>query len=219
MLSSQSNSKLRKRRSRHPSRTAVMFRPRKYSEAERRLANLARKTAMKRDVLYHGTRHAQSILSMGVIFCAEYAHQVSVSFTRSPEEAAYWALLERDNDEGRGAILIFDRQSLRCRYKIEPYHDQIWYNYRNRRDESEEMIWGDVIDVGKHLVGFVSEPKTECSDLLKSRNRKYRINMESRLNELLYHVPDWRCRPEEQLKPKLIRPKSADHAAITLAHD
>jgi hypothetical protein len=191
-----------------------MFRPKKYSEAERRLANHARKIAMKRDVLYHGTRHAQSILSMGVIFSAE---RDQVCFTRSPEEAAYWALLKRDHDEGGGAILIFDRQSLRCQYKIELYHDPFWDTDINRRDESEEVISGDVTNIGKHLVGFVTEPKTECSDLLKSRNCEHRRHMETRLNELLYRVPDWRCRPEEQLVNSQL--ETADHAATTLAHD
>jgi hypothetical protein len=42
-----------------------------------------------------------------------------VSFTRSPEVAAYFALLERDDDEGRGSVFIFDRQSLERRYKVE----------------------------------------------------------------------------------------------------
>jgi hypothetical protein len=93
-----------------------MLRPKEYSEAERRLAGLARKIAMQRDVLYHGTRHAQSILTMGVLFHAERGLQVC--FTRSAEEAAYWALLERDHDEGRGSIFAFDRRSLQYRYNI-----------------------------------------------------------------------------------------------------
>jgi hypothetical protein len=53
-----------------------MLRTRNYSEAERRLGNLARQIAMQREVLYHGTRYAQSILSMGVLFSAERGEQV-----------------------------------------------------------------------------------------------------------------------------------------------
>ena len=46
-----------------------------------------------------------------------------VSLTRSAEVAAYWALLDRDDDEGRGAILIFDQRSLERRYKVEAVPD------------------------------------------------------------------------------------------------
>jgi hypothetical protein len=180
-----------------------MFRPKKYSPTERQLAALARKAAMNREVLYHGTRHSKSILSMGILFSAERGHQVC--FTRSPEEAAYWALLERDHDEGRGSILIFDRHSLQCRYKIEPYHDACWDDETSCRDEAEETIWDDVIDVGKYLIGYVSDPTTQCSDKLKMLNREHRLDMEVRLNELLYHVPDWRHRPEALLDFKEAR--------------
>jgi hypothetical protein len=154
---------------------------------------------MNRDVLYHGTRHMQSILTAGVLFPAEEGGKVS--FTRSADEAAYWALLPRTEDEGHGSILIFDRKLLRSRYKIEPYHDPIWDNKTTCRDEAEEAIWGDVINIGKYLIGLVCDNTGQSSDLLKSRNREYRRHMETRLNELLYHVPDWRCRPEGYITP------------------
>jgi hypothetical protein len=67
------------------------FRTKKYTEAERQLAAIARKAAMNRDVLYHGTRHAQTILTTGVLFPGEEGGKVS--FTRSAEEAAYWATI------------------------------------------------------------------------------------------------------------------------------
>jgi hypothetical protein len=174
-----------------------MFRPKKYCEAERRLANLARKIAMKRDVLYHGTRYAKSILRSGVLFSADRG---GVCFTRSPEEAAYWALLERDNDEGRGAILIFDRQSLRCRYKVEPHHDPIWDTDTNCRDELEEAVWGDIINIGKHLVGFVSDPAVQSSARLRILNAKQRMDIEARLQQLVRQKPDWRCRPKKRVE-------------------
>jgi hypothetical protein len=53
-----------------------MFRPKNYTEAERRLAAIARKAAMGRDVLYHGTRHAQSILKIGVLFPVKEGEKV-----------------------------------------------------------------------------------------------------------------------------------------------
>ena len=182
--------------------TGTIPRPREYSSAERELAALARQVAMNRDVLYHGTRYANSVIRMGVLF---HPHEGNLgyraaSFTRSPEEAAYWALLTRDDDEGRGGILIFDRQSLHSRYKIELCHDPIWDKATIHRDEAEEQITDDIIDIGRYLVGFVSEKTTYFSDKLKTLNQEHRLEMEHRLNELRYHVPEWRHRPEEQIE-------------------
>ena len=189
-------------RSRPCNDTGAILRPRAYSPAERELAALARKVAMNRDVLYHGTRDAQSAIRMVVLFHPQGGNlgYPVVSFTRSPEEAAYWALLKRDDDEGRGGILIFDRQSLKYRYKIEPCHDPVWDTATICRDEAEEQVWDDVIDIGRHLIGFVSEKTTYLSDKLTTLNQERRLEMEHRLNELQYHVPEWRHRPEEQIE-------------------
>jgi hypothetical protein len=136
------------------------------------LADLASKIAMQRDVLYHGTRHAQSILTTGVLFHRDGDQMCS--FTRSQKEAAYWALLERDNDEGRGSVFVLDRQSLKCRYKIEPFRffndlddDDTYF-----ADEAEETIVGDVTDVSNHLFGFVSDPATQSSVELAAQFRQ-----------------------------------------------
>lgn len=61
-------------------------------------------------------------------------------------------------------------------------------------------MWDNVINVGKHLIGFVSGPTTKCSNRLKTLNREYRLLMEARLNELLYLVPDWRHTPEKLIE-------------------
>lgn len=152
------------------------------------MAHLARKTATGRDVLYHGTRYARSVLTSGVLLWSDPG-EPTVSFTRSPETAAYWALLQRNYDEGHGAILIFDRQSLRCRYSIEPYHDVICDDEMGRNDEAEERIWRrHVIDVGKHLIGIVFGPTTQCSDAHKKHNREYTTRMEARLRKLPHHT-------------------------------
>jgi hypothetical protein len=189
-----------KQRSRSFSGTGAILRPQEwYSPAVRELAALARQVAMNRDVLYHGTRYAQSIIRMGVLFHPPAGCR-AVSFTRSPEEAAYFALLPRDDDEGRGGILIFDRQSLHSRYKIELCHDAIWDTATVCYDEAEEQIWDDVVDIGRYLIGFVCEKTTHNSDKLKTLNQERRLEMEHRLNELLYHVPEWRHRPEEQIE-------------------
>ena len=75
----------------------------KYTTAERELALLARKLTRNRDVLYHGTRYRHSILKMEVLFRPEVGDD-AVSLTRSPEVAAYWALLKRDNDCGNSNV-------------------------------------------------------------------------------------------------------------------
>ena len=98
----------------------------KYTEVVRQLAGMARQKAMDRDALYHGTRYAELILKTGVLFYSDPG-DLKVSFTRSPEVAAYFALLERDDDEGRGSIFIFDRQSLERRYKVEPNPEVYWH--------------------------------------------------------------------------------------------
>jgi hypothetical protein len=102
-----------------------MIRHIKYTTAQRELALLARTVATDRDVLYHGTRYRQSILKMEILFRPEIGVP-AVFLTRSPEVAAYWALLKRDNDEGRGSIFVFDRQSLASRYKIQFNPEVYW---------------------------------------------------------------------------------------------
>jgi hypothetical protein len=87
--------------------------------------------------------------------------------------------LGRDSDEGRGAILIFDRQSLRCRYRIEPWHDDFWDDETGRRDEMEERIWQNVTDVGHHLIGRVTEPTTCCEP--KPHSRAFQEQIRTRL--------------------------------------
>ena len=56
--------------------SGAMYRHVKYSEAEIKLAGVARQKAINRDVLYHGTRYAQSILKTGVLFRAGFDGQV-----------------------------------------------------------------------------------------------------------------------------------------------
>src|SRR5262249_13833457 len=102
-----------------------MLRYLKYTKAVRQLAGMARQKAMDRDALYHGTRFTKLILNTGVLFYSDPGDP-KVSFTRSPEVAAYWALLERNYDEGRGSVFIFDRQSLKRRYKVKANPEVYW---------------------------------------------------------------------------------------------
>ena len=157
-----------------------MFRHINYPQAVRRLANMARNKASDRDALFHGSRYGQLILRTGVLLRAEYGEK-KVCLTRSAEVAAYWALLERDNDEGRGAILIFDRRSLERRYGIEANPEVYWHTEAIFHDECEEVIWGDVIDIRNHLIGYVSGPTSRRSQKTKTPYRKYITQIEARL--------------------------------------
>jgi hypothetical protein len=66
-----------------------------------------------------------------------------------------------DDDEGRGSVFIFDRQSLERRYKVEAKPEVYWHTNTLFHDEAEEEIWANVIDIGNHLIGLVSSP-TGC---------------------------------------------------------
>jgi len=141
----------------------------------RSLANQAREIAENRNVLYHGTRYPSLILNTGIILrCPPGCF--AVSFTRSPEVGADFAMLERDDDEGRGAILIFDRESLRHRYRIEPFCS---IGRTGRFSEMEEIIREDLIDVGRHLIGLVTTPGIYRPQRVKQLNRRHRLRLSS----------------------------------------
>jgi hypothetical protein len=165
----------------------------KYTTAERELALLARKLATNRDVLYHGTRYRHSILKMEILFRPEVGDAVfAVSLTRSPEVAAYWALLKRDDDEGRGSILVCDRQSLASHYKIKCNPQVYWHSDRIFHDEAEELILDDVTKIGNHLIGIVSGPTVKLSQRDKILNREFEKLMDARLQQLGHMKGDCR---------------------------
>ena len=89
--------------------------PPEVSEATRRaearwLSVKARGFARGRDALFHGTRYRGLILASGFLKFSVIGPKC-VCFSRSPEIAAFSATLPRDDDEGSGTILIFDRRS------------------------------------------------------------------------------------------------------------
>jgi hypothetical protein len=123
----------------------------------------ARALARGQDVLFHGTRYRESVLASGILRFPPGAQ--TLSFTRSPDVAAHWAALPRDDDEGAGAVLVFDRASLRARYKLECVDDS-WeadpseFNefWRAKHDEFEEQVWGRNVEIAPHLIGLISAP-------------------------------------------------------------
>lgn len=136
------------------------------------LAGCARDLAKGTDALFHGTRHLGAILGNAVLACS--INVPKVAFTRSPEEAAYWATLERDDDEGRGAILVFDRHGLSAHYRLECCHDEC-----ATYDEQEERVWERHILLPAGLIGVVGEP-------YKSRSRKERLTAYETAKEMDY---------------------------------
>src|SRR6516165_4012657 len=98
-----------------------------------------------------------------------------------PEVAAYWALLERDYDEGCGSVFIFDRQSLKRRYKVKAKPEVYWHTKTLFHDEAEEEILANVTDIGNHLIGLVSGPTGWRSHKHKTLNRKYSARIKARL--------------------------------------
>jgi hypothetical protein len=121
------------------------------------LAQLARHIAGQTDALYHGTRNLRGILATGKFVFGTSGGDPVVCMTRSPEEAARWATLERDDDEGRGAILVLSRASLQTRYRVRPFHDEFWDNETYCYDEAEERIWRRDVEFAPHLIGIVAE--------------------------------------------------------------
>jgi len=108
-----------------------------------------------------------------------------VAFTRSPDVVAYWtACVPPDDDEGAGAILVFDRRSLKTRYRLECVNDS-WeadsssFNefWRAAHDEFEEQVWGRNVEIAPHLIGLVSAARASLSP----KQRAVKQAMELRL--------------------------------------
>jgi hypothetical protein len=135
----------------------------------------ARGFAHGQDILFHGTRYRESVLASGILKVSGLG--TTVSFTRSPDVAAYWAAVPRDDDEEAGAILVFDRPSLKARYKLECIHDD-WIErppnanefWRAKHDECEEMVFGRHVEIAPHLIGLISgtiEPRSPKKRAIK----------------------------------------------------
>jgi hypothetical protein len=116
---------------------------------EARLARWAREQASGLSALFHGTRHLSCILSDG--YLKPTGNPAMVRFSRSADAAAYWAMMERDDDDGRGAILVFDRERLRTRYRLELIDESLYIA------EQEECIFLRNVSLGSALISIMSE--------------------------------------------------------------
>ena len=113
-------------------------------------AKLAREIGRGRDAIYHGTRHPQEVLRSGKL---KPDGSGKVSLSRSPEVAAYFALLLGDGIvPWSPAVLVLDRSSLTQSYQIDP-----WRYGEDWDDEQEEVVWGRTIGFRRHCLGVVTE--------------------------------------------------------------
>jgi hypothetical protein len=99
-----------------------------------------------------------------------------VCFSRSPEVTAFSATLPREDDEGSGAILIFDRASLKTRYKLECYADR-WLGDGQIVNEFEERVYLRDVEIGSHLIGLVSAPKANLTSKARAFRRAAAIRL------------------------------------------
>lgn len=122
---------------------------------ERAFVASVRKLSKGRDVLFHGTCYGRQILAENRLRHPLFGSE-AVSFTRSPEVAVYWALLERTPREEIGAVLILDRWRLRTRYRLEQHHDPIWDREDSINDEAEErVLQQDISNLTSFMIGVV----------------------------------------------------------------
>jgi hypothetical protein len=121
-----------------------------FSDREREFARLSRAIGRRHDAIYHGTRAPTEVLQSGKL---RPDPSGKISFSRSPEVAAYFALLVGDGYvRWEPALLILNRRSLTQTYRLDPWrYDEDWV------DEQEEVVWGRTINIRRHLLGVVRE--------------------------------------------------------------
>lgn len=106
-------------------------------------------------LLYHGTPYPNRILAEGVLMYGRSGDPF-VSFSRSKAIAHRFASMSRDDSEDYGAILIFDRDRLRTRYRLECFdYSHATFCPYGRREEAEEYICHtDVSPITRYMVGI-----------------------------------------------------------------
>ncbi len=136
------------------------------AKARQALSERARTLAGKTPAYFHGTRYSNSILATGRLLCFPSPRcDHAVCFSPDPCVAAHWATVDRSEDDGFGAIFIFDRRLIRLRYKIVKV-DTTWE--KDGREREERVQSRDVL-LSDGLIGFVSQPNT-------LRNRRAETN-------------------------------------------
>ena len=166
----------------------------KFNPAERNahaqfLCDKAKTIGRGLDVLFHGTRHRERVLESG--FLRPSPASQAVAFGRSPRVAAHFATLPRDDDEGVGAILVFDRPSLKTRYKLECI-DSGWVTdasefnefWRAMHDEFEEHVFAREVEIAPHLIAMISTPIVSLSHKQRAVNRAMQLRFDQETADL-----------------------------------
>jgi hypothetical protein len=123
------------------------------TDRERVMARLAKKSGRGRNVIYHGTRCLSAVLKIGKLL-PPLSGERAICFSRSAEVAAHFAFLPGHASERRHpGILVLDKGSLACSYKIEPSR----YDEQSSRNEREEIIWERIVNFRRHLIAVVSD--------------------------------------------------------------
>ena len=131
------------------------------NQHERLMGKISRSFGRGHDVIFHGTRYATQVLRSGKLL-PNSSNGSAICFTRSPETAAYFALLQGGPPDGFfGAVLVLNRRTLSQQYRLEPFHSCDWDENEYSRDEREERIWGRTVNFRRHLIGAVTEADCE----------------------------------------------------------
>jgi len=123
------------------------------TDRERVMAQLARKIGRGCDAIYHGTRHLPLVLRYGKLLPPPGGER-GIFLSRSPETAAYFAsLFEFDGSHSSPGVLVLNRRSLTQSYSLKPRR----YDQEREQDEREEVIWGRMVNIRRHLLGVVGD--------------------------------------------------------------
>ena len=140
------------------------------------MARLARKIGRGHDAIYHGTRLPTEVLRSGKL---KPDPTGKISFSRSPEVAAYFAHLPDDRFiRWTPAVLVLARSSLTQTYRLDPWrYDEDW------DDEQEEVVWGRTINFRRHLLGVVRD--SDVTNVLDPREGDLSRKGRARIREMI----------------------------------
>jgi hypothetical protein len=145
-------------------------------------------------LLFHGTPYPRQILKDNALKCSN-ADTFSVHFTRELAAATFFALLdEHDNDDGIGAILVFDRDRLAQDYRLTCFRDK-WLDeipYLHDFNEADERVCRrDVARLHRYLHDtiWVDEKRQQIWSEKQVRDERGAkpINWPGRIETMAFH--------------------------------
>jgi hypothetical protein len=141
-------------------------RPPRFAEAIAVAARYQHLVPRGRSILFFGTKNARTIIRDDRLRSFNPSGPLTISLTRSLHVAVHFAMLDRDNPEATGAILLLDRELLSTRYKLVPHHDPVISTLLGYDEpstmEAEEMVEVDaIVDLKRYLLGVIWLQKDE----------------------------------------------------------